>query len=103
METESLHEVYDRLAITYRVIKEYCLNNRFFLPHDVMGYAYILVKNGVLKDVWRDWVWLGGMVYSYRMDQDIVKLCEKGYLTKTCINGVCGFYSLSNKELVDTT
>lgn len=94
MEKGDSRGVYSRLLVTYRLIVDYCLNHRFFLPHDVMDYVYSLVKNGVLNDVWNDWVWLGGVIYSYRMDQDIVKLCEKGFLAKTCVNGVCGFYTL---------
>lgn len=87
------------LAPTLNVIVSYSLMRRVFLPHQIMLYAYTMIRQGVIEDSWKDWILFWRIPYSERIDRDLYYLHLKGYLKKVCIENICGFYKLTKKPL----
>ncbi len=85
-----INTVYD---IVYSYSKLY---SRVFLPTSIHIYTYRLVREGVIQDYWRDWIWTGLGPYSYRLDEMLTMLLKQGLLIETCIDNLCGLLKLGD-------
>jgi len=85
------------LKITYSVIYSFWFfYDKVFFPQTIHLYAYKAVRDGILRDYWGDWIWVGIGPYSLKLGYEIMALKLQGFLKEVCVDdGVCGLLTVA--------
>ena len=88
----------DVLLATYDVVYGFLRYNGWATGWHLHNYCYLLILDGIIEDVWRDWdISLGFGVYSWKFEYMLYKLLGAGFLRTSCVSGevsLCGVYVL---------
>jgi len=96
------------LLMTYDVVYSFLKYNRWANDWHLHNYCYLLILDGIIEDVWRDWnISLGFGAYSWNFEYMLYKLLRIGWLKSSCIKEnidgktieLCGAYVLPNNAV----
>ncbi len=86
------------LELTYVIIYSFWyFYDKVFFPQTIHIYTHKLVRNKLIDDYWRDWIWTGVGPYSPKLGYEIMELKNKGFLKETCVDDgtLCGLLTIS--------
>lgn len=85
----------NELELIYSIIYSFWyFYDKVFLPQTIHVYTYKLIREELIRDYWRDWVWTGMGPYSSKIGYQILYLKQKGLLHELCFYEICGLLTL---------